>query len=420
MKILHTPFDISTGGREVFIRKLIENFPDKTVEHRIMTEDEEEKTIDSDGIKVHILKKAKTKNFRYSYFSGIYDEIPGFEELLDTYKPHIVHFHDQGISASLSHLRICKKKGIKTLLTFHSPGQFCMQRTLRYCGQIPCNGIIDLYRCTVCSYRCAGIPYTMAKIASHLKPSIDKTGKIFKANAVDLFYKHRKEYFETVDAIQVHAHWAEELFLNFGINKNKIHYIEMGGQSSIDRELWKKEVSKPIKAVFIGRCQEIKGVHLIVDAIKMLPNDAPIEVHFFGPYWEKDNYGKPLLEKITGDKRFCQPRLIPQNNIREELCTMDICIIPSLWPETGPFTVFDAFSVGLPVIGTNLAGIAERVKHGENGLLFQWNDTNDLFNKLLSIIKNPELITKLKQGIKQNHTFEQMSSSIMNIYENIL
>jgi len=420
LRILHTPFAVTTGGREIFIRQLIKHFPDKTTEHRGMTEGDVVASVDHDGIPLHILPKAKTRNRKRAYYSGIYDDVPGFEALLKDFLPDIVHFHDQGTRASLSHLRICKKHNIKTVLTFHSPGQFCLQRSLLFMGRTPCDGIVDYKKCSYCQYRTAGFGEAISNFFSFLAIPFDRNGAIFKRNAVELFYDSRREFFQTVDAIQVHARWAEKMFLSFGIKREKLHFIELGGTPALEKKEWKAMVEKPMRLVYIGRCQEIKGVHLLVDAVKQFPASAPIEVHFFGPYWDSDSYGQSLLKKIDGDRRFCKPRLLPQENVANELKKMDVCVIPSLWPETGPLTVFDAFASGLPVIGTNYAGIAERVSDGENGLLFEWASCQDLYGSIKKLLETPELILELKNNIDMNRTFSDMAVDFQALYEALL
>jgi hypothetical protein len=54
MRILHTPFAIATGGREIFIRKLTENYPDKVTEHRGLTEGDTPGVVYNDGVLLHL------------------------------------------------------------------------------------------------------------------------------------------------------------------------------------------------------------------------------------------------------------------------------------------------------------------------------------------------------------------------------
>ena len=46
-----------------------------------------------------------------------------------------------------------------------------------------------------------------------------------------------------------------------------------------------------------------------------------------------------------------------------------VLVAPSKWPETGPLTIYEAMAVGVPVIGSDMSGAAEKISHGETGFI---------------------------------------------------
>ena len=423
LRILHLPssfFPDYTGGKEVFVFQLALNLIERGSQSSVLIHSGSGSgCYEYKGVPVHVLPSLVSKDYRKSYFTRIYQNILSFQTFIKQQKPDIIHFHDQGEGASLSHLRICKELGIKTLLTYHSPGQSCMQRALIYADKKPCDGYIDIDRCTSCRYQTKGIPEKSASLMSRVSLPVDSGGKIFFRNSTRLFYNSWKEFYQTVDAIQVHAKWVKELLLSNGVSPEKIHFVDMGGHESLPKKIKDNVGNDLLKIVFIGRCTDIKGIHLLIDAVLEIPKDMKLEVHFFSPAWD-DEYGKRLLGRINGDPRFKLPVLIPADQIVARLQKMDVCIIPSLWPETGPFTVFDALAAGIPVVGTNLAGIPERVKHEKNGLLFEWNNADDLKNQILRLYNDSGLLQSLRENIQPNRTFSQMGKDFISLYKQIL
>jgi glycosyltransferase involved in cell wall biosynthesis len=74
-------------------------------------------------------------------------------------------------------------------------------------------------------------------------------------------------------------------------------------------------------------------------------------------------------------------RLLPPRDPIGTLAAMasaDAVVVPSIWKETGPYTVIEAQWTGAPVIGSNLAGILERLESDPSSELFQTNDVDDL------------------------------------------
>ena len=60
---------------------------------------------------------------------------------------------------------------------------------------------------------------------------------------------------------------------------------------------------------------------------------------------------------------------------------IDILVVPSIWHENSPSTIHAAFMARIPVITSNIGGMAELVQDGVNGLLFQVGDSKDLTKK---------------------------------------
>ena len=85
-------------------------------------------------------------------------DVPGFEVLLRKFRPQIVHFHDFSVGANLLHMRLARARGARVVMTYHSPGQSCLQRSLLYRGKVVCDGEIRPLRCSACRMGAMGIP----------------------------------------------------------------------------------------------------------------------------------------------------------------------------------------------------------------------------------------------------------------------
>lgn len=74
--------------------------------------------------------------------------------------------------------------------------------------------------------------------------------------------------------------------------------------------------------------------------------------------------------------------------------------------EGNPISIIEAMSIGLPVVAPRVGGIPDIVKDGINGLLFEVNNIDDCTNKLLCLINDKELRTKIrKNNIKESQKF---------------
>ena len=60
------------------------------------------------------------------------------------------------------------------------------------------------------------------------------------------------------------------------------------------------------------------------------------------------------------------------------LSSIDFLIVPSIWNEPFGRIVIEAFAKGVPVIGSQIAGIEETVRNGQDGFTFAAGDSDEL------------------------------------------
>jgi glycosyltransferase involved in cell wall biosynthesis len=419
-RIIHLPASYlpeHVGGKEILVSNVIRYNPN--FDHRVCIHHPTRKSYKYDGAEVDVLPRLPVTNYRYSYFTKIYPDPSVFASYLDQHKPDIVHFHDQGEGASLTHLRECKRRNIRALVTYHSPGQSCLQRALTFAGKEPCDGRIDYVRCTSCQYRLKSVPGWMSDVLARVRLPIDKTGKFNQRAKTELFYDSWSEYYSLFDRVQVYSTWLKNMLMMNGVPEQKIHYIELGGPEAVE-PLPMQAGNGPLKLAFAGRPTSIKGIHLLISAVKKLPADAPVVVYFFGAGWEDSQYGRDQVNAIAGDPRFMKPEALAPKDVTNRLREMDVCVIPSLWPETGPLSVFDAFAAGVPIIGTNHAGIAERVRDGHNGLLFHWNSVDDLHVKIRLLMNDRIELQRLRENVVPLRTSREFAEDFGLLYNQML
>ena len=86
----------------------------------------------------------------------------------------------------------------------------------------------------------------------------------------------------------------------------------------------------------------------------------------------------------------------------------DILCIPSIWAENSPGVVIHALSLGLPVIGSDKAGIPELVEHGKNGLLVPPGDKLAWQVALERILQDPRCLIPWRDYALENvYGFDQ-------------
>jgi len=98
----------------------------------------------------------------------------------------------------------------------------------------------------------------------------------------------------------------------------------------------------------------------------------------------------------------------------------DVFVLPS-HAEGFPNVILEALNHGLPIISTNVGGIADSIIDGQNGYIFEAKDKESLYKsikKLASSVEQRERFSKYGQEILKNqHEFNKNCQMIFNSFE---
>lgn len=111
--------------------------------------------------------------------------------------------------------------------------------------------------------------------------------------------------------------------------------------------------------VFAGRLSAQKSLELAISAVEAVDG---VSLLIAG---EGDE--RPRLEALAGPRVHFLGAL-PRERVLELFRAADASILSSSW-ENFPHTIVEALAAGTPVIATDVGGVAEVVRDGENGLL---------------------------------------------------
>jgi glycosyltransferase involved in cell wall biosynthesis len=223
------------------------------------------------------------------------------------------------------------------------------------------------------------------------------------------------------DMIISSSKFLHSQFVQSGVDPARITIIRQGRSfPDLTPESLEKSPSQSLRLGYLGQINEHKGVHVILEAARLLP-EAALKVHIYGDNEAFPKYAARLRRLVAHD-----PRLQLSAPFRDPLAlsrvmqNLDVIIVPSIWYENSPNTILEAFAYQTPVIAANLGGMAELVKDGVNGLLFTPGDANDLARCLRRLLTEPGLLARLRSGITQVKGVEQEMDELEAIYTNAL
>ena len=168
---------------------------------------------------------------------------------------------------------------------------------------------------------------------------------------------------------------------------------------------------------FVGTLFWHKGVHVLLDAVRALP-EGRFEVKLFGDTNVFPPYVATLKKAAEGlPVEFMGG--FDETRTRDVYASIDVLVVPSIWPENSPLVIHEAFMAGVPVIGSRQGGIPELVTHGESGLLFDSGSSSELAAVICSLIEHPERLHLLRSNLPAVKSIDNDAREWESIYSDL-
>ena len=174
------------------------------------------------------------------------------------------------------------------------------------------------------------------------------------------------------------------LIKRFGINEDKIRVIYNGFLKKEENFKPKniERYSERFSIGYLGRLDTPKGVNVFINSAKKL-----MDYEFF---IAGEGVLKNKLKELAGDNK----NINFIGEIKEPLefiSKMDIIVAPSIREPLGN-TIIESGYCKKPVIASNVDGIAEIIKHGENGILINPDKELSFTEILDGVVPFPEVV----------------------------
>ena len=345
--------------------------------------------IEDSNIEKHVWN---AKEFHNSWITFIYFDI------LTKFDIDIIHIRHL-INHSFDLPQVAKKLNIPVMLSLHDfyficPFYVLLDENNQYCGGI-CEDNNENCYCPM-----------------------DSLENINSKEIISEWRKNVLKMFSYVDYFITTSQIVKKLFLNIYedetiINSDNFRVIEHGRDfPELNKVCYEvPSLEKPIKILCPANHLNIMKGSELIKQIKLEDKNNLIEFHFLGKChnniedygishgtYERDDFFKKVYE--------IKPSFIG---------------IFSIWPETFCHTLTEAWSCGIPAIGTNIGVIEDRIIKNNGGWIIDRNNPKTIYAVLESIIKHDkymEMVDNVSEiNLKDTKT---MASEYIKIYELML
>jgi glycosyltransferase involved in cell wall biosynthesis len=419
-------FPDAVGGSEVYVRGLARHLKSAGTDVSIAVP-----TLDGRAVMIADIDGIPVQRFLADNVGGRMDvtrDAPAaWHSLLDTLAPDVVDLHSLTSHLGVPHLRAARRRGARTLTTLHLPELTCARGTFMRFGRTPCDGDLAIQPCTACRLQVQGVPRLIGRALSLVPRTVgSRAGRLPRIMqrplVAHLAHDARRALVAAVaaesDRMVAVSAWQADVLRRNGVLHCKIRVCRQGVSAVPDVVPPPAPPGAVLRVGFVGRYDPTKGVHVLVDAFRRLPADLPIQLHLWGiartP--EAVAYRDLIAQRALG---LPSVTMHPESSPEAIYPRMDVLAVPSIYFETGPLVVLEAQAWGLPVIGSNIGGIAERVTPGVDGVLVPPNDAGALAKVLRGWVREPARLRALRPR-RRVRTMADAACDTLRTYRELL
>jgi glycosyltransferase involved in cell wall biosynthesis len=368
-----------------------------------------------------------------------------FRDVLGEFRPEVVHFHNF-LSLGDDLVTVARSGGTSIVYTLHDYGLICPNALLlrddgRLCGKQHPDFFQDCCPILIrTSQRRRDAPWaarvpSLARWQLYARQQgfvvlrsclLAATGRAIRwlgdprhsdfERKRDFFFTHTRRIFDDVDLFLAPSDFLLHRYVSAGLPSDK---IALGKYGMNHFSVEPRAERSGLRFGYIGALHPQKGIDILLEAFRGVGDGATL--HVFG-----SAFGSPVSRSFwrrVGDRAPANVVFhgaYGNDQVRNVLASLDVIVVPSIWYENSPLTIHEAFIAGLPVITSDVGGMAELVGDGVNGIHFRTGDVADLRQKLLYVVQHPEILDRLRRGIPKVLSMEEHAEDILVRYRKLM
>jgi glycosyltransferase involved in cell wall biosynthesis len=178
----------------------------------------------------------------------------------------------------------------------------------------------------------------------------------------------------------------------------------------------KREQGSPLRVGFLGELSELKAPDLIAKASHLV-GDRNITYHLGGK--SIGEYADTIPEMFKPGTAEFYGWTKPD----EFFPKVDVLILPSRGSEVFGRVITEAYSYGMPAIGSSKGGIPESVEHGKSGFVFTSNDHEELAGYISQLHDDVDLYNAMAERALEKarlQTYDRWATDMTAWFEKIV
>ena len=178
-----------------------------------------------------------------------------------------------------------------------------------------------------------------------------------------------------------------------------------------------KPEADELRILFVGRAEERKGMPVLLHAFEALIEHVPARLTLVGVGSEQV---RRYLADPGSERRIDALGHVDRDELWRQLHAADVLSAPSLSGESFGMVLTEAFAAGTPVIASKIAGYADVVTDGVDGVLVPPADPQRLAEELQALDHEPERRRAMGEAARssaERYAWPSVAERVERVYE---
>ncbi len=234
-----------------------------------------------------------------------------------------------------------------------------------------------------------------------------------------------QRFFALVDHFVAPSQFLADRYVQWGIPAERMSVIENVTQRSqpVDKVTAAREAGS-LRVGFFGQISFLKGIHVLLDAARILEDDGAQGIHFdiHGDHTNQPpEFQADFLDRMSrAGKNVRFHGAYDNARVDTLMQEVDVALVPSIWWENSPVVIQECMRNRLPIICSNIGGMAEKVRPGIDGLHFPVGSASGLCELLRALAADPSTLADLSRRMRRPETPETTVDQHLTLYQQLM
>jgi glycosyltransferase involved in cell wall biosynthesis len=313
------------------------------------------------------------------------------------FNPDIVHVHNWYYAIGPLVIRTVHKMGIPVVLTIQNFRLLCPSSTLLYKGDLFLDSIH------------ASFPWKA------VWKKLYRNSFILTLWLAFIIWFHKKKgTWKMTDRYILQTELAKSVYISSSLGTRESQFSV---KPNFIRDPLKDPVEREQFFLYVGRLASEKGIDTLLEAF--VNTKQELYIGGDGPLKQL------VLQSCNENPNIRYLGMLDKNTVNNRMRRCSALIFPSVWYEGMPLTLIEAFSLGTPVIASNLGAMSSMIRDGYNGFHFSAGNSGELSEKISDWVRMGKsdkirFSENARREFELLYTPEHNKEQILSIYRSVM